>query len=60
MSTEILERYGEPNWWINVYKETVDGIREYGLPEESTGALAVSVPTLMEQARAMRDIPKLR
>ena len=44
----------EAAWWLRVYKTAVDGIRAVGLPKESVGQLAITVPTLMEQALQMR------
>ena len=55
MSTDNLKKDGEPSWWIAVYKTAVEGIRAVGLPSKSDGALAITVPTLRDQAVRLRD-----
>ena len=55
MTTDTLNKNGEPAWWIAVYKTTAEGIRAVGLPSKSDGALAIAVPTLRDQAEQLRN-----
>ena len=49
-----MSKNDEAAWWLRVYQTAVTGIRTVGLPSQSSGALAIKVPTLQEQAIKMR------
>lgn len=53
-STSTMSKNGEAAWWLTVYKTAVAGIRAVGLPSKSSGALAIKVPTLKDQADSLR------
>ena len=55
-STGEMDKGGQAAWLVRLYEKTVAGIRRHGLPSRSAGVLSVRVPTLMEQARAMRRL----
>lgn len=51
-----MEKDGQAAWLVRLYEKTVNGIRNYGkIPAEADdGVLTVSIPTVAEQARALR------
>lgn len=54
-STFDMKKDGQTGWLVRLYEKSVNGVREFGLPSEhSRGTIAVRLPTLAEQARAMR------
>lgn len=58
-STFIMSKNSEPAWLLNMYQVSVAGIRAVkGLPEKDKGLLAIAVPTLKDQAAAMRSRPQ--
>lgn len=58
-STADMEPGAEAAWLLRLHEKTVAGIRRHGLPALADGELAVRVPSLMEQARAMRKLDTL-
>lgn len=58
-STSDMESRGQAIWLVRVHEKIALGIRRYGLPSRGEGELTVRVPTLLEQARAMRRLDTL-
>lgn len=54
-----MEHGGEAAWLAHLHEKTVAGVRRHGLPSRADGELAVRVPSLLEQARAMRKLDTL-
>ena len=53
-STFNMKRDGQAEWIIRTCEKVIAGMREFGLPSESSdGYLSVTVPTLYEQANQL-------
>lgn len=57
-STYDMKRDGHAEWLVRTCEKAIAGMREFGLPSEaSDGYLAITVPTLYEQANQL-NTPK--